>query len=211
MVRSSVPALNFKVLAHCPVSRARIAQMELPHFVAETPMFMPVGTKGTIKGLTTDQVLSADCHVILGNTYHLSLKPGQDLIKEMQGLHSWMSWRRALLTDSGGFQMVSLLNLSSVNEYGVTFLSPYHDDLRILLTPEKSIELQNAIGADIIMQLDDVVNPLSSRERIEEAMWRSIRWLDRCIEAHQNPSQQNLFPIIQGGLYPDLRKKCIED
>ena len=117
-----------------------------------------------------------------------------------------MNWNGALLTDSGGFQMVSLLALSKVTEEGVQFKSP-HDDSLMLLTPEKSIEIQNAIGADIIMQLDDVVSStLDDNSRVEEAMWRSIRWLDRCIKAHKRKSEQNLFPIVQGGLNPKLRE-----
>jgi len=117
-----------------------------------------------------------------------------------------MNWNGALLTDSGGFQMVSLLALSQVNEEGVQFKSP-HDESLMLLTPEKSIEIQNAIGADIIMQLDDVVSStLDDNNRVEEAMWRSIRWLDRCIKAHKRKSEQNLFPIVQGGLNPKLRE-----
>jgi tRNA-guanine family transglycosylase len=125
------------------------------------------------------------------------------------GLHKFMNWTHGLLTDSGGFQMVSLMKLSQVTEEGVTFHS-HHDGTPILLTPEKSIDLQNSIGANIIMQLDDVVSPLSSPERIEEAMFRSIRWLDRCINSHKYPESQNLFPIIQGGLDLNLRRICLE-
>ncbi|KAJ3372934.1 Queuine tRNA-ribosyltransferase catalytic subunit 1 [Allomyces arbusculus] len=205
------PALRHTIIAKCPVSKARVTHIHLPHYTAHTPMFMPVGTKGTMKGLTVQQLEQLDCHVILANTYHMSLKPGQQLLDDMGGLHPWMGWNRGMLTDSGGFQMVSLIDLSSVTEDGVEFTSPYNDGSRILLTPEKSIDLQNSIGADIMMQLDDVVNPLCPRERIEEAMWRSIRWLDRGIKAHRNPTRQNLFPIIQGGLHPDLRRKCIDE
>jgi queuine tRNA-ribosyltransferase len=121
-----------------------------------------------------------------------------------------MNWKRGLLTDSGGFQMVSLLDLAEITEEGVTFSSP-RDGSPMLLTPEKSIEIQNSIGADIIMQLDDVVSSKISGPRIEEAMWRSIRWLDRCIGAHKNINSQALFPIIQGGLNEELRRKCIEE
>ncbi|KAI9136605.1 tRNA-guanine(15) transglycosylase-like protein [Paraphysoderma sedebokerense] len=204
-------ALHLEIIAKCKTTKARVTKLHLPHFTASTPMFMPVGTKGTMKGLTPKQLEELDCHVILGNTYHLSLKPGQELLDQVGGLHKFMNWNRGMLTDSGGFQMVSLLSLSTITESGVEFESPYQDGTRDLLTPEKSIQLQNSIGADIIMQLDDVVNPLSPRERIEEAMERSIRWLDRCIGAHQKKETQNLFPIIQGGLYPDLRIRCIDE
>ncbi len=126
------------------------------------------------------------------------LKQGPELLKKAGGLHKFMNWNGALLTDSGGFQMVSLVELSKVTEEGVEFKSP-HDNSLMLLTPEKSMEIQNAIGADIMMQLDDVVSStLDDPIRMEEAMYRSIRWLDRCIEGHKRKSEQNLFPIVQG-------------
>ncbi|CAB3980143.1 Queuine tRNA-ribosyltransferase [Paramuricea clavata] len=121
-----------------------------------------------------------------------------------------MNWKRAMLTDSGGFQMVSLLKLSEVSEEGVKFQSP-HDGSEMLLSPEKSMEIQNTIGADIMMQLDDVISSLTTGSRVEEAMYRSIRWLDRCIKAHKRPAEQNLFPIIQGGLDPKLREICCQE
>ncbi len=128
------------------------------------------------------------------------LKQGPELLKKAGGLHKFMNWDGALLTDSGGFQMVSLVELSKVTEEGVEFKSP-HDNSLMLLTPEKSMEIQNAIGADIMMQLDDVVSStLDDPIRMEEAMYRSIRWLDRCIEGHKRKSEQNLFPIVQGTL-----------
>lgn len=120
-----------------------------------------------------------------------------------------MGWNRALLTDSGGFQMVSLLKLAEITEEGVKFRSP-HDDTEMLLTPEHSVEIQNTIGADIIMQLDDVVHSMTTGPRVEEAMWRTVRWLDRCVAVHQRPASQSLFPIVQGGLQPELRRKCVE-
>ena len=126
------------------------------------------------------------------------------------GLHRFMHWDRAILTDSGGFQMVSLLQLAEISEQGVKFASP-HDDSEMMLTPEESMRLQNAIGADIMMQLDDVTNPLSSEERLLEAMHRSVRWLDRCLTGHKRPSEQNLFAIIQGGLDTDRRQVCLEE
>ncbi|KAI9590966.1 Queuine tRNA-ribosyltransferase [Syncephalis fuscata] len=204
------PALHFEIVAKCPTTKARVSRLHLPHFVADTPMFMPVGTQGTMKGLTTQQLEDLDCHVILGNTYHLGNRPGQELLDEAQGLHKFMNWSRGLLTDSGGFQMVSLLKLAEITEKGVEFEAP-HDGSRMLLTPEKSIDLQNSIGADIMMQLDDVVSSLTTGPRLEEAMLRSIRWLDRCIDAHKRPNEQNLFAIIQGGLMPELRRTCIDE
>jgi queuine tRNA-ribosyltransferase len=165
---------------------------------------MPVGTKGAIKGLANDQLEEIGCQIILGNTYHLELCPGADLIDELGGLHKFMNWPRALLTDSGGFQMVSLLHLADITEEGVTFQSPV-DGKPMLLTPEDSIQIQNKIGADIIMALDDVVKTTITGPRVEEAMYRTLRWIDRCIAAHQRPADQNLFGIVQGGLDPVLR------
>jgi queuine tRNA-ribosyltransferase catalytic subunit len=185
--------------------------MKLPHYTVHTPIFMPVATSGVMKGLTTDQLEELDCHIILGNTYHLGLQPGKDILTELGGLHKFMNWNRALLTDSGGFQMVSLLKFSEITEDGVNFISPFDGVTKTILTPEHSMEIQNAIGADIMMQLDDVVSSLITGPRVEEAMWRSIRWLDRCFKAHKNPTTQNLFPIIQGGLDLRLRKICVEE
>lgn len=141
----------------------------------DTPVFMPVGTQGSMKGITTEQLENIKCNMILGNTYHLGLKPGQDILDQVGGLHKFMNWNHGLLTDSGGFQMVSLLKLAEITEDGVEFQS-HHDDTKMLLTPEKSMELQNSIGADIMMQLDDVVSSLTTGPRVEEAMHRSIRW-----------------------------------
>lgn len=184
--------------------------MKLPHYAVELPMFMPVGTQGTLKGLLPEQVKGAKAQVILGNTYHLGTRPGKDLFQDFGGLHKFMQWDRALLTDSGGFQMVSLLDLAEITEEGVKFRSPY-DGSECMLTPEESIEIQNAIGADIMMQLDDVVDVKEKDyERFKTAAYRTTRWLDRCIKANKNPDRQNLFPIIQGGLFPDLRKISLE-
>ncbi|KAF3637520.1 Queuine tRNA-ribosyltransferase [Capsicum annuum] len=187
-------ALRFEILGR--FNRARAAQLILPHYECQTPLFMPVGTQGTIKGLTTHQLEDIGCQIILGNTYHLALRPTSELIDEVGGLHKFMNWPRALLTDSGGFQMVSLLHLADITEKGVTFQSPV-DGKPMLLTPEESIQIQNRIGADIIMALDDVVKTTITGPRIEEAMYRTLRWIDRCIAAHKKPHEQNLFGIVQ--------------
>lgn len=204
------PALTFTVHAECSTTRARVSSLTLPHYTAYTPMFMPVGTQGTMKGVTPPQMEELGCQVILGNTYHLGMRPGEEVMRKVGGLHRFMNWNRGLLTDSGGFQMVSLLKLARITEEGVHFSSP-HDGSPMMLTPEKSMEIQNAIGADIMMQLDDVVHTLTTEERVKEAMGRSVRWLDRCIEAHARPTEQNLFCIIQGGLNEELRLKCIKE
>ena len=173
------------------------------------------GYSSHLTGVSSEQLLEEHLcpEIILGNTYHLALQPGTDLIDEMGGLHVFMNWKNNLLTDSGGFQMVSLVDLAEITEQGVRFKSPI-DGTEMLLTPEESIKFQNEIGADIIMQLDDVVSSVSDDiSRFREATDRSIRWLDRCIAAHQKPSEQNLFAIIQGGLDVSpggLRDICLE-
>ncbi|KAI9892231.1 MAG: hypothetical protein M1814_001690 [Vezdaea aestivalis] len=169
---------------------------------------MPVATQATLKGLTPDQLEQTGCRLCLNNTYHLGLKPGQKVLDHIGGAHKLQGWNRNILTDSGGFQMVSLLKLAKITEEGVRFLSP-HDATPMLLTPEHSISLQNSIGSDIIMQLDDVIAATSpDQARMTEAMQRSVRWLDRCIAAHKKPESQNLFCIIQGGLDLELRRAC---
>lgn len=201
--------------------RARAGTLILPHGSVQTPVFMPVGTQGTIKGMTCEQVQDLGIHLILGNTYHLGHRPGGDSVELMGGLHQMMGWEKNLLTDSGGFQMVSLAKLSSVSEEGVQFQSP-HDSSMMMLTPEHSMHLQQQIGSDIVMQLDDVVHTSVTGPRVEEAMHRSVRWLDRCIKCFQDDpqekktskkkkrQQQNLFAIIQGGLDVNLRIECVE-
>lgn len=185
-------ALEYKVLSKS--GKARVGQLKLPHVTLETPIFMPVGTQGTIKGLTSRQLEALDCKIILGNTYHLEQRPGTKILEAAGGLHNFMNWKRGLLTDSGGFQMVSLLKLSKVTEEGVTFKSP-HDNTEMLLTPEESMRIQNIIGADIMMALDDVVSSTLTGPRVEEAMYRTIRWLDRCIKAHKYPEKQVCFVL----------------
>lgn len=201
------PALRFEV--HATWKRARASTLYLPHHAALTPMFMPVGTKGTVKGLEPAQLLDAsvDAQVVLGNTYHLALRPGGDIIDSLGGLHKFMNWPRGMLTDSGGFQMVSLCKLSKVTEEGVLFQSPV-DGTEMMLTPEKSISIQNEIGADIIMALDDVISSKISGPRVEEACHRTLRWIDRCNNAHGKKKEQNLFGIVQGGLDEKLRRMC---
>ena len=236
------PALQFTLLK--VQGRARRTRMILPHKTCEMPMFMPVGTQGSVKGITVRQMEAEKIQLILGNTFHLALRPNAELLDEFGGLHGFANWNNALLTDSGGFQMVSLLDLAEITEEGVKFQyvssffvfyctlflclwdcectvldtirlmarcrSP-HDGQSILLTPEESIITQNKIGADIIMALDDVVSSTTTGPRVEEAMHRTLRWIDRCISAHQRPHEQNLFGIVQGGLNEDLRRRCARE
>jgi len=207
---SRSPALEFRVLAR-DARRARAAALRLPHHAALTPCFMPVGTQGSVKGLTPAQLLELDCHVVLGNTYHLGNRPGAAAVAALGGLHALSGWPRAMLTDSGGFQMVSLLHLAQITERGVEFASPV-DGSRMLLTPEQSVRIQNALGADILMALDDVV-PATCGDgaRFAEATGRTTRWLDRCLAAHARPGEQSLFPIVQGGFDVGLRSRSLRD
>ncbi|XP_014481325.1 PREDICTED: probable queuine tRNA-ribosyltransferase isoform X2 [Dinoponera quadriceps] len=194
--------LTFEIFAECETTKARTGRMTLVHHHVDTPVFMP----GTLKGLLPQQLEQLDCQIILGNTYHLGNRPGADILRKAGGLHKFMNWKRALLTDSGGFQMVSLLHFAEITEEGVKFKSPY-DESECMLTPEHSIQIQNAIGADIVMQLDDVVKSTLTGPRVEEAMHRTTRWLDRCLSAHERPDEQSIFPIVQGGLDLKLRSE----
>eukprot|EP00397_Hematodinium_sp_SG-2012_P043982 GEMP01049014.1.p1 GENE.GEMP01049014.1~~GEMP01049014.1.p1 ORF type:complete len:451 (+),score=118.17 GEMP01049014.1:53-1405(+) len=201
---SESPALKFILNAEC--GRARASTVILPHGKVRTPVFMPVGTQGTIKGLTSEEVKDIGAEIILANTYHLANRPTCKVLDKCDGLHSFMNWDRNLLSDSGGFQMVSLLKLAKITEDGVEFEDPKNPGSMMMLTPEKSIESQNSIGADIIMALDDVVSAtLDDEARVEIATYRTTRWIDRCISAHKKPDKQNLFGIVQGGLHPHLR------
>ncbi|KAL8298576.1 hypothetical protein RB597_006653 [Gaeumannomyces tritici] len=203
-------ALTFELVARCSTTRARASILTLPHGPVKLPVFMPVATQASLKGLTPQQLEDTGCRLCLNNTYHLGLKPGQSVLDAVGGAHRFQGWRHNLLTDSGGFQMVSLLKLATITEEGVRFLSP-HDGSPMLLTPEHSMSLQNSIGSDIMMQLDDVLVTTSpDAARMREAMERSIRWLKRCIAAHRKPESQNLFCIIQGGLDLDMRRECTE-
>ncbi|KAI0699546.1 Queuine tRNA-ribosyltransferase [Cytidiella melzeri] len=205
--------MEFEVVAKCPVTNARVSRMKLAHGVTVLPTFMPVATQAAIKGLTPQQVESLGINLILNNTYHLNLRPGIEVLQEAGGAHKFQGWNHNLLTDSGGFQLVSLNKFTQITEEGALFESPF-DGKPTMLTPEESIKIQHAIGADIIMQLDDVVSSLTTGPRVEEAMWRTIRWLDRCVETHDKSgksSTQNLFAIVQGGLDAKLRDQCLDE
>lgn len=203
--------VGMEIIAKCSVTKARVGKVTLPHSVVDTPVFMPVGTQGTLKGVIPKQLKDLGVQIMLSNTYHLGNKPGEEVLKKAGGLHEFMAWDRSLLTDSGGFQMVSLVKLAEFSEEGVKFIHP-HEQTEMMLSPEKSIAIQNAIGADIMMQLDDVVSSTETdAKRFKLATDRSIRWLDRCIGAHKRPGEQFLFPIIQGGLDHELRQKCLKE
>lgn len=206
MVRSR--QFPFDLLTTDSGSAARRGRLHLPHGVVETPAFMPVGTQATVKGLTIDQVVATGAHILLGNTYHLGLRPGGELIESMGGLHRFMGWDKPILTDSGGFQIFSLGEMNRVEEDGATFKS-HLDGSTIHLRPEDSIRIQEQLGSDIAMVLDHVVALPASIEQVRDAMDRSIRWARRCSDCAVRDDQAK-FAIVQGGLEPALRVSCAE-
>ncbi|BAU66401.1 queuine tRNA-ribosyltransferase [Stanieria sp. NIES-3757] len=197
---------SFECQASCSHTQARVGLFHTPHGVVETPRFMPVGTLATVKGITPRQLKDAQAQMILANTYHLHLQPGENIVAQAGGLHRFMAWDRPILTDSGGFQVFSLSQLRKITEAGVVFRSP-RDGSIIELTPEKSIQIQNALGADVIMAFDECPPGNASKSEIETSTERTYRWLERCIQAHQRPQEQALFGIVQGGVHLDLRAK----
>jgi queuine tRNA-ribosyltransferase len=186
---------------------ARAGIFHTPHGAIPTPIFAPVGTKATVKSLTQRHLRELDAPLILANTYHLYLRPGDELIAELGGLHDFMSWDRPILTDSGGFQVFSLSDMRKVDEEGVTFKS-YIDGSMHRFTPERSIKIQENLGADIIMAFDECAEPYD-RDYIEKAMHRTHRWAERSLKA-QSRKDQALFGIVQGGVFPELRKISAE-
>ena len=200
---------SFELIARCPQTGARVGVWHTPHGPVETPRFMPVGTLATVKGLTPAQIASTGAQMILANTYHLHLQPGESIIEKAGGLHEFMAWNQPILTDSGGFQVFSLSQLRQIKESGVTFRSP-RDGRIIEITPEKSIQIQNALGADVIMAFDECPPTGVSHETMKASIERTYRWLERCLTAHQRPQEQALFAIVQGGIYEDLRAAAAE-
>lgn len=206
MVRST--SFPFELIHSDTKTKARRGRLHLPHGVVETPAFMPVGTQGTVKGLTIDQVAGTGAHILLGNTYHLSLRPSSELIAELGGLHRFMGWDKPILTDSGGFQIFSLGELNRVTEEGATFKS-HLDGSTIHLRPEDSIRIQEELGSDIAMVLDHVIALPATDDAIKDASDRSVRWANRCKDAAIRADQAK-FAIVQGGLNPQLRIQCAE-
>ena len=199
---------SFRVIAQDAETGARAGELETPHGIVPTPAFMPCGTQATVKTLTPVHLEQAGVRMLLCNAYHLSLRPGGDLVAQMGGLHRFMSWPRPILTDSGGFQVFSLADLRTVNENGVLFRS-HIDGREMSLTPERCMEIQNNMGADIIMILDECPPFPTGKSVAEAAMERTIGWAARCKDAHQR-TDQALFAIVQGCTYPELRAECAE-
>lgn len=199
-------SLSFELLATDPSSAARRGRLTLPHGVVETPIFMPVGTAASVKSIAPDDLDRVGAQIILGNTYHLFLRPGHELIRRHGGLHGFMSWQKPVLTDSGGFQVYSLAAARKISEEGVVFRS-HLDGSKKLLTPEISIEIQEALGADVIMAFDECPPAGSERRYFEDSLARTTRWARRCRDAWNPESGSSLFGIVQGGLHADLRER----
>ncbi len=199
-------SFQFKLHGTDPASAARRGTFHTPHGPVETPAFMPVGTQAAIKGLTIDQVRSTGAQMILGNTYHLALRPGEQVIRDLGGLHRFMGWDGPILTDSGGFQLFSLAQNTKVTEQQATFRS--HIDGSLLeLSPERAIAVQEALGSDVAMVLDHVIALPATDDAIRDACDRTVRWAARCKSAATRPDQAQ-FAIVQGGLHPELRVAC---
>lgn len=197
-------ALSFELIKKDAHTNARRGRVTTKHGTIETPVFMPVGTQATVKAMRPEEVEALGAEIILCNTYHMYLRPGEDIVREAGGLHRFMNWNRPILTDSGGFQVFSLGKFRNITEEGAKFKS-YIDGSAHMMTPEKSIEIQNALGADIIMAFDECVEYPSDREYVKTSLERTTRWLRRCKDRHENVSDQALFGIMQGGMYKDLR------
>jgi queuine tRNA-ribosyltransferase len=203
--------LRFEIQAECPVTGARAGLLHTAHGVIETPVFMPVGTQATVKGvMQRDLIQELDAKIILGNTYHLFLRPGHELIRKLGGLHKFMSWPRAILTDSGGFQVFSLDGLRKVTDEGVLFRSHLNGDAH-MFTPESTVDVQLAFGSDILMVLDECLAYPASHEAARKSTERTVAWARTGFEHYKrvaDTEQHACFPIVQGSMFPDLRREC---
>ena len=202
-------AFRFDILAKDPLTQARTGKVEARHGSFSTPAFLPVGTQGTIKSLTPEELTEVGVEAILGNTYHLYLRPGHETIGRLGGLHRFIHWERPILTDSGGYQIFSLGDLRKISEDGVTFQSHLDGSLHFL-SPDRVIEIQRALGSDIAMVLDECVPYPSGYEYVKSSTQRTTRWAERCLRAKQEEDPA-LFAIVQGGMYRDLRKESARD
>ncbi len=199
---------EFQINAHCPHTRARVGCFRTPHGSVNTPRFMPVGTLATVKGVTATQLANTGAQMVLANTYHLHLQPGEGIVADAGGLHRFMGWDRPLLTDSGGFQIFSLADLNRIDDHGVVFRNPRNGS-QIELTPERAIEIQMALGADVAMAFDQCPPYPASESDVEAACKRTHAWLERCSNTHQH-TNQSLFGIVQGGCFPHLREQSAQ-
>ncbi len=204
-------SFQFEITARDPHTQARTGKLHTPHGVIDTPVFMPVGTQGSVKALSQEDLRAIGARIVLGNAYHLYLRPGVDVLEQAGGLHGFMNWERPLLTDSGGFQVFSLTGLTKVTPDGVTFQS-HLDGSRHTFTPERSVDIQRAIGADIIMCFDECTRYPVSHEEAARSMRTTMDWAERCKRRWRDSDdgRQALFGIVQGSVYPDLRQESAE-
>ena len=200
--------MKFTVLKKDPATPARTGRLELAHGTVDTPCFMPVGTQATVKSVTPEEVAETGAQIILGNTYHLGLRPGIEIVKNAGGLHSFMHWDRPILTDSGGYQIFSLADLREISKEGVVFRDHIEGTLHTL-TPAKSIEIQQVLGADIIMAFDECPPYPSARDYTCQSLDLTLQWAAQSRKSHTD-GRQVLFGIVQGGLFRDLRRRCVE-
>lgn len=199
---------SYKIIKECKQTKARVGVFSTPSGIIETPVFMPVGTNGTVKTLTPEELLDVGSQIVLSNTYHLYLRPGTETLQKAGGLHRFMNWTKPILTDSGGFQVFSLSKMRKITDEGVYFAS-YLDGSKHFISPEKSIEIQKIIDSDIIMAFDECTKDGTSYKDSKLALDRTIIWLKRCFDA-ATKENQILFPIVQGNMYKDLRIESIE-
>jgi queuine tRNA-ribosyltransferase len=202
-------ASHFALIKKDSNTRARLGRLVTPHGVVETPAFMPVGTQGTVKAMLPRDLSEMGCQILLANTYHLYLRPGAELIRDLGGLHRFMAWNGPILTDSGGYQVFSLGAMRTISEDGVRFQS-HLDGSSHLLTPEKVVDIQEALGSDIAMILDECIPHDAAREYVKKSTERTIRWAERCMAARRSKDQL-MFGIIQGGMFEDLREQCVAE
>ncbi len=204
------PPLSYTLIRQDTATRARLGRVSTRHGHFDTPAFMPVGTQGTIKGILPDHIAATGSQCILANTYHLMLRPGEKVVADLGDLHRFMSWPGPILTDSGGFQVFSLADINRISDDGVVFKS-HVDGATVQLTPARSMQIQNDLGADIIMAFDECPDPMKPREYQVQAVERTVRWARLCIDAHARPNDQSLFGIVQGGTDEALRQQCARE
>ncbi|TQS74668.1 tRNA guanosine(34) transglycosylase Tgt [Ornithinibacillus gellani] len=202
--------ITYELIKTCKQTGARLGRVHTPHGSFDTPTFMPVGTLATVKTMSPEELKEIGSSIILSNTYHLWLRPGQEIIKQAGGLHRFMNWDRAILTDSGGFQVFSLSDRRKITEEGVQFRHHLSGE-KLFLSPEKAMEIQNILGSDIMMAFDECPPYPASHDYMKASVERTSRWAERCLEAHSRKMEQGLFGIIQGGEYEDLRKQSAAD
>lgn len=204
------PAIKYRLIKKEKHTGARLGELITPHGTFPTPMFMPVGTQATVKSIAPEELKAMGAGVILSNTYHLWLRPGEDIVKQAGGLHKFMNWDQGILTDSGGFQVFSLAELRDIQEEGVHFKSHLNGE-KLFLSPEKAIAVENALGSDIMMSFDECPPFFESYDYVKKSIERTSRWAERGLKAHKNADRQGLFGIIQGAGFEDLRRQSASD